>query len=282
MKSMNRREFLQALAGGALITGGVNLIYASMVEPNAVEIVEQEIALPGLQPGLFDLRIVQISDLHMGMFVSRAQLERVIDLVLAQKPALTLITGDYLTEGGDDVRALDDLSAVLGRLTAHAPVMSVLGNHDYGKNETALRAVLREQGIIILENAVLPFERGSDRIYIAGIGSISTGHQELKRVAGSTPRDAPAILMAHEPDMADYSAPSHKFSLQISGHSHGGQINLPLLGRPVLPWMGRKYPAGLYRVRDMWQYTNRGIGTVYLPMRYNCPPEITVFVLKGE
>jgi uncharacterized protein len=91
-----------------------------------------------------------------------------------------------------------------------------------------------------------------------------------------------AILLAHEPDFADLSAESNRFDLQVSGHSHGGQIVLPLYGPPILPHLGRKYPSGLYQVGNMLQYTNRGVGMARLPVRFNCPPEITIFTLKSS
>lgn len=278
---MNRRGFLKALVGGVMVAGGAQLIYASTIETNAYEVVEQEIPLAGLKPAMQNLRIAQISDLHMGQFVSRAQLRRVIDLILAQQPALTLITGDFLTIGGDYSRALDDLSAEMGRLSAHAPVMAVLGNHDDGRYKRDLLAVLRGQGVAVLENEFQAFEYGGERLYIAGLGSVFNGNWQLAEVVGFLPSDAPAILMVHEPDSVEYSASTGKFALQVSGHSHGGQIVLPFLGRLVLPWMGRKYPAGLYRVGSQWLYTNRGIGMVDVPMRYNCPPEITLMILKN-
>jgi predicted MPP superfamily phosphohydrolase len=90
-----------------------------------------------------------------------------------------------------------------------------------------------------------------------------------------------AILMAHEPDFADVSAQANRFDLQVSGHSHGGQIVFPFIGPPILPHLGQKYPSGLYQVGSMLQYTNRGVGMARLPVRFNCPPEITIFHLEG-
>jgi predicted MPP superfamily phosphohydrolase len=95
------------------------------------------------------------------------------------------------------------------------------------------------------------------------------------------PPGAPAILLAHEPDLADESAASGRFMLQLSGHSHGGQVVLPLIGAPITPRLGRKYRAGLYRINGMQHYTNRGLGAAELHLRVNCPPEITVFELHS-
>jgi len=102
----------------------------------------------------------------------------------------------------------------------------------------------------------------------------------LDQVLASLPADGAAILLAHEPDFADTSAAAGRFDLQISGHTHGGQINLPLIGPPILPEMGQKYPSGLYNIGDMLLYTNRGVGVTTVNARFNCRPEITVFTLE--
>jgi predicted MPP superfamily phosphohydrolase len=107
------------------------------------------------------------------------------------------------------------------------------------------------------------------------------GNVQLNSVIEALPSDGAAILLAHEPDFADESARSGRFDLQVSGHSHGGQVAIPFFGPPVLPYLGRKYPAGLYKVGNMFQYTNRGVGMARLPFRFNCPPEITIFTLKS-
>ncbi len=284
MEKMNRRKFLSFLGLGIVTAGaGSGLVYASVIETHAVEIVEQRLPLRGLGPGLSGLRAAQISDLHMGAYISRAQLEHVVALILAQKPDLAFITGDFLTNGGDRQRGLDDLHAALRPLAQQMPVFVVLGNHDHNQNSgPRLQALFAELGIQELSNTLLTFQRGSDTLFIAGIDSVSTGNQRLDIVDRAAPEGAPVILLAHEPDMADFSAPIKKFALQLSGHSHGGQVNLPLLGRPVLPWMGKKYPAGLYQVGDMYVYTNRGIGSYPIPVRVNCRPEITIFTFVSS
>src|SRR5512133_1880821 len=251
MRRVNSRGFLRELAyvSAALVLGGPG-IYASAVEPFAVEIVQQRIPLPGLNPGLSGLRAAQISDLHMGMWISRAQLERVVSLVLEQKPDLVFITGDCLTIGGNLDRALADLEAALSPLARQLPVYAVLGNHDRDAGgKLQLRALYKKISIFEMRNLIQPYRSGANVLYIAGIESVTGGHPRLYNILQEAPSDGPMILMVHEPDIANYTASSGKFALQISGHSHGGQVNFPLLGRLVLPWLGRKYPAGLYSVK---------------------------------
>jgi predicted MPP superfamily phosphohydrolase len=121
--------------------------------------------------------------------------------------------------------------------------------------------------------------RNGSSIHIAGIDDHLAGYGNLAETLTHLPEQSSAILLAHEPDFAEISAPTRRFSLQISGHSHGGQIKLPFIGAPYLPPLGRKYPGGLYQINGMKLYTNRGLGTSWLGIRINCPPEITVFNL---
>ena len=104
----------------------------------------------------------------------------------------------------------------------------------------------------------------------------------LDQVLDKLTDDSPAILLAHEPDFADISSKTGRFAMQVSGHSHGGQVIVPFHGPLVLPYLGQKYPKGLYRLGQMVQYTNRGVGMIYPYVRFNCPPEITLFVLDGS
>lgn len=278
---MNRRSFLKVLAAGGLTLGLSPLIYGAVVEPNRFEVVKQAIRLPRLGPGLDGLRVVQISDLHMGPFFTREKLERVVELILAQEPDLVFITGDYLTRGTDYKEALPGLLAPLAELADRWPVYSVMGNHDYDRRHAGeLLSLLDYLGIQDVTNAMQTFRQNADTLYIAGVGTISTGHMLLRKVVREAPADSAAVLLAHEPDVAQWR--SSKFVMQFSGHTHGGQINL--VGRVplILPWMGKLYPSGLYDLDGYFVYTNRGLGMTRLPIRLNCPPEVTVFTLSSS
>jgi predicted MPP superfamily phosphohydrolase len=124
-------------------------------------------------------------------------------------------------------------------------------------------------------------ERGGSLLHIAGVDDVWERQDRLDLVLDRLPAEGGAILLAHEPDFADTSAATGRFDLQISGHSHGGQVIAPFAGPLRLPHLGRKYPLGLYRVGDMLQYTNRGVGMVYPYVRFNCRPEITLFTLRA-
>jgi predicted MPP superfamily phosphohydrolase len=141
--------------------------------------------------------------------------------------------------------------------------------------------MVREAGLLDVNNDVLSLERSGAVLNIAGIDDYWEGRTRFDLVMKRLPSTGPAILLAHEPDFADISAATERFALQISGHSHGGQIVLPYWGAPVLPYMGEKYASGRYQVGKMVQYTNRGIGTSRLQLRINCRPEITTFILQS-
>jgi len=132
-----------------------------------------------------------------------------------------------------------------------------------------------------LTNTVFTMTREGEHLHLCGVDDVMEGDVRLEDVIAQLQDQSAAILLAHEPDFADTSAPTGRFDLQLSGHSHGGQVVLPMIGQPVLPELGRKYPSGLYKVGDMFQYTSRGIGMARLPIRINCPPEITIFVLES-
>jgi predicted MPP superfamily phosphohydrolase len=142
--------------------------------------------------------------------------------------------------------------------------------------------MLKQTGILELPNQVLDLERAGQHLWIAGVDDIWEGHDRLSRVIDRIgDRRGAAVLMAHEPDFADISRQSGRIDLQISGHSHGGQVVLPFIGAPILPRFGEKYPSGLYDLGGMFQYTNRGLGTVPPRIRFNCRPEITQFTLRA-
>lgn len=275
---MNRRKFLKIMAAGLLTAGSGQAAYSSFIAPFRYDIVEQRISLPRLGPGLDGLRAVQISDLHIGDWFTRGHLERVVDLIAAQKPDLVFITGDFLVRGGNHAQALADLQDPLQTLASNFPVYSVMGNHDfYDQADRPLRKMLKEIGIFDVTNRMEIYTRGGDDLHVAGIGTILTGDMNLALVDAYVPKDSAAVVLAHEPDIAPYLWALKKFGLQISGHSHGGQVRLPFIGPLGLPNLGKRFPAGYYKLKDYQLYTNRGVGMTYVPIRLNCPPEITVF-----
>jgi predicted MPP superfamily phosphohydrolase len=288
MKNLTRRDFLKLLKTAAidltsLAIGGSG--YGLFVAPGQVKIESVRLKLGKLSPAFHGIRIVQLSDIHMGGWMDAERFQRIVDIVMSQQPDLVFLTGDFLighvfnkSSGG----YLNDLVNILSPLSKTIPSFAILGNHDYWTNPEAVREMLKASGIVNLTNTVFTISRGNEHLHLCGVDDVWEGEVRLEDVLGQLTDDGAAILLAHEPDFADQSALTGRFDLQVSGHSHGGQVVLPLLGAPILPYLGQKYPSGLYHVRGMYQYTNRGVGTGRLPVRLNCPPEITLFTLEAN
>lgn len=263
---------------GATALGAGGLGYATAVEPDWVEIRRITLRLRRLSRAFHGYRVAQISDIHINDWM-RDRLPGIVDLINVQRPDLVAVTGDFVTNRPR--RYARALIAGLTPLRARDGVVAVLGNHDHWTSPSTVRSIIRDSGAIEIGNRIHTVRRGDATLHVAGIDDYMVSADRLDLVLARMPAEGAAILLVHEPDFADISAPTGRFDLQISGHSHGGQIRFPLIGAPVLPDLGRKYPMGLYRVGNMLQYTNRGLGTLGLHVRLNCRPEITVFMLEA-
>ncbi len=238
------------------------------------------LSLRRLDPQFSGFRLVQVSDIHMGTWIDRRRLDFVVDAVNDLHPDVIAITGDFVSDDPEEHAA--DLIGGLSRLRAASAAVAVRGNHDYWSGPAAVDRIIRASGLIHLRNRVHSVRRNSAEIHIAGVDCHYVGQARLGTVLDQIPACGSAVLLVHEPDYADVSAQSGRFDLQISGHSHGGQVLLPWIGPAILPRYARRYPMGLYRINGMLQYTNRGIGTAHIKLRLNCPPEITLFELFPE
>ena len=284
MKDLNGREiYRRALLGaalGVLLLGG--LVYVRKVEPEDVEVVPVSLVLPRLDAVFEGYRIAQISDIHADGWMTPGRVLSLVNLVNAEAPDLVAITGDFATYSRFRflIRHASRLIAPLRRLQATDGVVAVLGNHDHKADVRTVRRVLAASGVIELHNAVLTLRRGGESLYLCGVDDLKEGAPRLDLALERLSEEGAAVLLAHEPDFADESAATGRFDLQLSGHSHGGQVGVPLLRYPFLPKLSRQYPIGLYRVGDMFLYTNRGLGA-HPRFRFNCRPEITVFTLRA-
>lgn len=258
----------------------MNKLGRDLFDPEDFAVVPQTVAVANLPPGFDGYRIAQMSDVHMGHWISPERLYGVVDMINAQRPDLVAITGDFVSYVLEPFA--DDMRAALRRLDAPDGVYAVLGNHDHWFDPDGVRNVLRSAGVVELENAIHVVQRGTENLYIAGVDDLIAGNPRLDLVLDALPDGSTAVLLAHEPDFADISAETRRFFLQLSGHSHGGQLVLGNGRVAVRGHMFVKYPIGRYQVGNMVQYTNRGIGTHVLRLRINCDPEITVFTLQRE
>jgi predicted MPP superfamily phosphohydrolase len=276
-----RRSFL---IGTGTVAAGLAL-YSGEIARHEIEIVHRPIAITNLPDPFHGYRIVQLSDIHLDEYTEPFFLERIVRQVNTLAPDLVLLTGDFITHGSLTFiaggHALRRCAEILTTLTAPLRY-AILGNHDVSFNGAAVIEALSSHGTPVLVNQHLPIERNGARLWLCGVDDPGTSHPDLDLTLPTKP-DGPVLLMAHEPDFADYVIAHPRGSLvdlMLAGHSHGGQIRLPFLGPLILPPMGEKYPEGHYRFNRMQLYVNRGIGTVGLPFRLNCPPEITVITLQ--
>jgi uncharacterized protein len=264
-----------------LIIGLCLFLYAYFVEPTWIEVNTIDLQLPHLAQEFNGYKIVQISDIHVDKQMSTKRLIRLFKLVNQQQPDLIALTGDYASKGFEEF--IPKL-ATLSQLKAKDKTVAVLGNHDYASytHNQATKDILQQTNILTLANTVYSLKRGDAMLHIAGVDDVWVRRDNLDAILQQLPSDGAAILLAHEPDFADISAATGRFDLQLSGHSHAGQIRLPFSKPIILPPLGRKYYSGLYVVGDMIQYTNRGIGSTHFHLRFNARPEITVFNLVGK
>lgn len=284
----SRRAFLRfatrASAGTVLsIAGGTG--YATRLEPEMLKRERLSLALPGL-PAAFDgYRIAQLSDLHLSTQRSRLRLDRAVKMALKLEADLLVITGDFVTSTLRE----PSLREALQPLTANPPpdgVWASMGNHDHWVDAAGVRRVLAEVGISELHNSNAALERSGGRLWLAGVDDVWEQQHDLDAALSGIPAGETTILLAHEPDFADQSAATGRVALQLSGHSHGGQVRLPLLGAPVVPYLAEKYRFGLYTIAGMRLYVNRGVGNVGVmgleAVRLNCRPEVTeITLLRG-
>jgi uncharacterized protein len=268
------------MAAAAALLGAGCYLYGREVEIRRVEIKPLTLTLPRLAPEFDGYRIVQIGDIHLDDWTKPERLSGIVKKVNAQRPDLIAIMGDFASRSA---KQLDTrrLTGALRELRARDGVLTILGNHDYLTGVELIRRCIREASVTELVNDVHTLRRGGASLHVAGIDDVMEGGSRLDLVLRDLPDSGAAILLAHEPDFADVSAATGRFDLQLSGHSHGGQVRVPLLMRLALPPFSQRYTSGLYRVDGMLQYTNRGLGFVDMRLRFLCRPEITVLTLRS-
>lgn len=206
-------------------------------------------------------------------------------MVNGLRPDLIALTGDFVsislfsTTDKEGAAAAEPCAQLLRQLQAPHGVWAVMGNHDFFSDPDRVTSALRSQGIQVLANQSAPIERDGSRFWLSGVGDVLGGDANLDATLQSVPGDEATVLLAHEPDYADFVA-RRSVDLQLSGHSHGGQIRFPFLPPLYLPELAKKYISGLYKIGPLTLYTNPGLGTVGVPVRLNCPPEITLLTLR--
>jgi predicted MPP superfamily phosphohydrolase len=279
MTRINRREFLKR-SGAITVTSlaavaGFNNI---LNDYDDLEVVEKNIPIKALGNGLDGFKIIQLSDFHFLPLTRPYLVKKAISLTNQLKPDLVVLTGDFIWH---ELDAIYELTPLLTDLNPRFGMLAVLGNHDHWLNAEVITSELKKAGIDVLLNETRTISSGGNSFQVIGVDDGWSGKPDLMHSLGELNGDIPGILLWHEPDLADQVPQDGRVALQLSGHTHGGQVRLPGKGALILPYLGTKYDCGLYRFEQMHLYTNRGIGIISIPFRFNCRPEITSIILSG-
>lgn len=294
MKGWRLRFWLGFLALGLMMAPALAVVYARWLEPSWLQVRRAALPIAELPPQLEGLTMVQLSDLHRGPQVSAAQIRRVVDRAARLDADLIVLTGDFVT--GDATLAYA-VAQELARLYAPLGVYAVLGNHDVWTDADTVAAALEGVGIRVLRNEAVTLETLPVPLTLVGLedtgdvrlepclSPFSSWEKTLARLpalTADTPH--PRLLLLHNPDLAHW-LPAGEVDAVLSGHTHGGQVRLPLLGGPpVVPSChGARYAAGLvFTPQGTPVYVSRGTGTAVLPLRWGVRPEITLLHLTRE
>lgn len=284
---LTRRNLLRGAALGA----GALALYAGEIERHWIDHHKISIPITGLSEAMDGFRMVQVSDIHLEEFTEPFFLRDAVRRVNAMKPDAVVLTGDFITTLARSTvfpePAIHRCAEILAKLECRTR-FGILGNHDAQLNPAAVKSVLEGYGIPILRNQHVALERDGGRLWLAGIDDMLSGRPDLDKTIPPQIRnipDEPVILLGHEPDPAlkiSRQPAGASIRLMLSGHTHGGQVRLPFLGALTLPPLGEHFVEGLFSLGSMQLYVNRGLGTVGVPFRFDCPPEITEITLRAR
>ena len=277
------------MGGGLLGAAGLAAVYAGEIERHWIEFTDVEIRLKGLAEALDGMRLAQISDIHMDEFTEPFFLKDAVNRVNALKPDAVMLTGDFVSQGPRNrdfaIGAAWHCANLLNGLSC-SQRYAVLGNHDHFVGRQGITEALTANAITVLNNGYVPMERNGARFWLAGVDDPLAGRPDPERAIPVEIRGVaqePVVLLCHAPDYVDHlrrDAVGQAIGLVLSGHTHGGQVRVPFYGPLTLPEMGRRYIEGIFRFGEMQLYVNRGLGTVGVPFRFDCPPEITMITLR--
>jgi uncharacterized protein len=262
----------------AVLLGG----WAFWLEPQRLVVHEESLDVPHWPDELSGFRLALLSDLHVGSpYWGLASLERLVERVNQERPEMVLLAGDYMINDVKFGTWIDpeSIAAVLARLEAPLGVIAVLGNHDWWSGGHRVRQAFESQGIIVLENESHAVQRGDQRFFVAGLADQLTRRLLLDKALEGVADGAPFLVLAHEPDV--FVRVPERASLTLAGHTHGGQVRLPLIGRPVIPSRyGQRFAAGHIEEGGRHLFVTTGVGTSVFPVRFGVAPEIAILNLE--
>ncbi|MDH5789234.1 MAG: metallophosphoesterase [Nitrospinota bacterium] len=290
-RPLSRRLFLKVGFGifGVSVLG-VGKGYTNTLSSQIV-VERVPIKLKGLPDAFRGFKIAQLSDLHSSPLVDKEHFEHAVDLALAEKPDLIVLTGDYIGHTlrtpsnyihEFDPQYLDNLVAALGRAKAPFGTYAVLGNHDFWSGPKVTQRICHDfmahAGVRVLRNQHVTLTKEEESIQLLGVDDYWHSW-DLRKTLRKISKNSVKILLSHNPDINWKIKPSHKIDLVLSGHTHGGQVAFPFVGAPFSPTRNHRYLKGLVRDGDRQTYITRGVGHLVVPIRFNCPPEVTLITL---
>jgi uncharacterized protein len=275
---LTRRQFLK-WAGASAVVGvaGVSA-YGGLFEAWDYEVTETVVPVKDLPERFEGFRIAQVSDVHHGRLVPIDEVRRVVELANAARADMVALTGDYTTALR---RYVEPCAEALAELKAPEGVWAVLGNHDHNTGGALTKSALVRRGISVLTNENTVLRRGADVLQLAGADDWGWGYADFKRALTGVDPARPTVLLSHEPIAFDMEE-TRGVSLTLSGHTHGGQVNLPVVGSPVKYVWGKylRYLRGLHEREGARLYVSRGTGMIAVPLRIGARPEVAVLRLQ--
>ena len=273
---MDRRIFLKAVAAAALPCAAASASYG-LFEASWVEVVRQRFALPRLPKAFDGMTVAFLADIHHGPFTNLDYVAGVVRTTLSLRPDLILLGGDYCLK---DAKYIRPCFEVLAGLTAPMGVFGVLGNHDYWHGLEETREGFKSAKIGELTNRGVWVERGTDRFRLAGVDDLWMGKVDVTGALGDAKPDDACLLVSHNPDVAE-KLRDPRVGLMLSGHTHGGQIVIPVVGSPWAPVKDMRYLHGLKAWGSRQIHVTSGVGSAR-GVRFNCPPELVMLELTGN
>lgn len=256
--------------------------WAFWFEPRRLVVHESTLDVPHWPEALRGTRVALLSDLHVGSpYWQLPELAQLVERVNGQSPELVLLAGDYLINGVPFGEWVDpeSIARALGQLRAPLGVIAVLGNHDWWNDGHRVRRAFQSEGIVVLENEARAVTRAGRRFFVVGLADELTRRVRVDRAVANVPEGEPFLVLVHEPDV--FRSVPDGAALTLAGHTHGGQVRLPLVGRLVVPSRhGQRYAAGHVVDDGRHLYVTTGVGTSIWPVRFGVPPEIALLTLE--
>ena len=246
----------------------------ALAEADTLTVETIQIHLKRLPKNLDGFRLVHLSDIHHSPFTSLEHISRAVEISNELKPDMFVLTGDFVSH---EPEYIEPMAQAMGRLKSEFGTFACLGNHDHRTNAAMVTDSLRAENIRVLINEGFRFSARGASFWLCGVDDYMVGHTDLRSAMRGSFPDEMKMLLAHNPKSL-YRAARASVDLMFSGHTHGGQVRLRDEEKKILP--RRKFASGLYRRKDTQVYITRGIGTVVLPVRFGCPPEISLIELR--